>query len=222
MSRPGILPLLILLLSPMDQLCPTPPSPGGFSSSRPGPPEHEALVTGERELLGFHDLPKGWNKARVQGHRAAPHWRGVPCPQHSSAQGGGAPRCEGPTCMGTAGLLTRGPAGPRGSAPPASLQPSPGNCPTPRRGCARPGAPFPPSCRAKGHRAGQGGGNCALSQQQESKQEWEAESNKPQVRAAPIKLVPAEVGWGGDLLRPSLWRSKAEPWSPIPINSQPV
>lgn len=94
--------------------------------------------------------------------------------------------------------------------------------PTPRRGCARPGAPFPPSCRAKGHRAGQGGGNCALSQQQESKQEREAESNKPQVRAAPRKLVLAEVGWGGDLLRPSLWRSKAEPWSPIPINSQPV
>lgn len=39
-------------------------------------------------------------------------------------------------------------------------------------------------------------GNCVLSQQQESKHKQEAGSNKPQVKAVPRKLVPAEVGWG--------------------------
>lgn len=51
-------------------------------------------------------LPRSGTRHR-HGAQAVPHWRGVPCPQSSSTQGGGGPPCEGPTCMGTAGLDSR-------------------------------------------------------------------------------------------------------------------
>lgn len=103
--------------------------------------------------------------------------------------------CEDPTCMGTAGLLTPGPAGPRGSAPPVLLSHPLAAAPYLRGAEPSQGPLFLLPAMPRGTGQGREGG-WALSQQQKSKQELEAGSNKPQVRAVPTKLAPAEVGGG--------------------------